>query len=623
MCGIFGVVDKNGIDINKYDSIRQIQNHRGPDNFGTYLSPGRNVHLAHNRLSIIDISDVANQPICNESGEVWLVFNGEIYNFVSLRKDMVSKGHILKSHTDSEVIVHLYEEYGLDFVKYLNGMFALAIYDSRSDKVVLARDHFGQKPLYYHVDNQTIIFASEIKSLVPFVPEKEIDLNALDFYLSYGYSPVTKSIYKGIHKLRPGEICTISKSLDIQKSKYWSPDFSENIYNDESSVIKTVDSLLSRAVERCMVSDVPLGAFLSGGIDSSLVVAKMAQISTSRIKTFTIGFDEDDYSEASYAREIAKYYNTEHHEFILKPDILELLDTLVNVYDEPYADSSAIPTYYLARETRKHVTVALSGDGGDELFGGYERYLGYLYANKYAKTVPRFLRSMINPLLVRFDGSVRNKAFMRRLFWLNNTSLTDSDRAYFHSFFFNKKGERLIDAEIEHDNNEHFQFMLEAYNKNDFGVLEKMLYTDMNSYLPEDIFTKVDRATMAHSLESRAPLLDMEIVDYVQKVVPGLKIKGKTTKYILRELSKKYMPKSLANRKKQGFSLPLGHWFRNEAKGQLLHLRNEGTVVRDGLINKRALQVLIDDHINCHSDNSYILYNLLFLENWYSKVFKK
>ena len=626
MCGIFGIYQSSSpLHESHFYQIRDLLKHRGPDDFGIYLNPQKNTALTHNRLSIIDTSNAGHQPLCNEDKTVWISYNGEIYNFPELKHDLVQKGHQFHSKTDSEVLVHLYEEYGTDLFKKLNGMFAVILFDEKKDWLILGRDHFGQKPLYYYTDissiNRTFLCSSEIKTLRSYLNKMELDYLILDFYLYMGFTPPGFSIYKNIYKVLPSQSLVIKQGKIIQKQFFYNPSKSEPYGLGEKEILENLDHLLSEAVKRCLISDVPLGAFLSGGIDSSLVVAKMAQQSASQIKTFSIGFEEKDYSELNHAKKIADLFQTEHYEFILKADIIKKIPDLVDAFDEPFADSSALPTYFLAKETRKKVTVALSGDGGDEIFGGYERYIGEKMARQFS-LLPFALRKYVfHPVLKKMSGSVENKDIFRRLHWLNKTSMSEPDWRYLNSYFQFEPGSNISRQNTNLQSNPYLSGAVNDYNQKNQNILFNMINFDIQYYLPDDILTKVDRATMAHSLESRAPLLDLDLCQFAAKLPANYLVKGLETKYLLKKLAKDILPTSIIQRKKQGFRLPLGKWFRNYLKEEILDVANNSELAQKKILNRNTIKKIFNDHLAEKGNYSFQIYNIFFLELWYRKNF--
>ena len=639
MCGICGklVFDGQGISGNLLEAMCKSFSYRGPDDEGTFVSPP--VGLGHSRLSIIDLSPAGHQPMSNEDGTIWIVFNGEIYDFQELRERLKSNGHTLKSRTDTETIIHLFEEEGIDCLKHLNGMFAFALWDARQQKLWLGRDRFGIKPLNYYWDGRQLVFASEIKAILcdPEV-SKEIDPEALDLYLTLNYIPAPWTIFKNIRKLMPGSYL-VAKKGEISIETYWDipagGEQRENSPTRGTPVEETRDfqqrlyALLEGAVKRRLISDVPLGAFLSGGIDSSIIVALMARNSSSPVKTFSIGYkDLPSFDETKYAQEVAKFNKTEHQEFKLGyKDILEAFPAVLETLDEPFADSSAVPTFIVSRETRRHVTVALSGDGGDELFAGYRMYLGEYWSQYYAK-IPLFLRDgLIAPLLNTLPDA-RDKPsleMIRRMKkFVRGMSISFPDRFYGWREIFpfstrkellNKPPEENLYLNLVRDMAEDEKDRFEG------DIINLMLYMDVKGLLPSDMLTKVDRMSMANSLEVRVPFLDHTFAEFVFQLKGSMKLKGKNRKYILMETFKDLLPPSLHRRPKWGFEMPIGAWLRNELKFLINEYLSEDLITKQGFFNYEIIEGLINNHMNGRQDTSWHLWNLIVFQHWYKTYF--
>ncbi|MCK4648259.1 asparagine synthase (glutamine-hydrolyzing), partial [bacterium] len=577
-------------------------------------------------LSIIDL-ETGQQPIHNENKSIWVVFNGEIYNFKELKKNLERKGHKFYTQSDTETIVHLYEDYGTDCVKYLRGMFAFAIWDERKRKLFLARDRMGQKPIIYLTFNNSLIFASEIKSILQ-VPEikREIDFKALDYYLTYQYIPSPLTIFQGIKKLPPASILTCGENGQIKIERYWDLSFRSKVKMSEEEYSQRILGLLTEATRLRLISDVPLGAFLSGGIDSSAVVGLMSQLTSQPVKTFSIGFDEEDFSELDYARIIAKLFGTDHHEFIIKPRIVDILPQLIWHYDEPCADSSTIPVYYIAQETRKYVTIALSGDGGDESFAGYERYRAHKIASYYEK-LPRFLREkIITKVLFHFPEPAKRKSLLRRLKHFSQAiSLSPEERnIYWHSYFNKEEKNRLYSQEMKErvKNINSSDYLLEVYRKSDGkDFLDQTLFVDLMTYLPENILVKMDIATMAHSLEARSPFLDHKLMEFNATIPSNLKLRGLTSKYILKKALKELLPTKILKRGKMGFGVPIGKWFRKELKDYLREILLDKRSLSREYFKRKRIEELLAEHVSGKIDHGYRLWALLNLELWH-RVFK-
>jgi len=602
--------------------------HRGPDDCGIYVDNGHShpldapkafIGLGHRRLSIIDLS-TGLQPIHNEDRTIWIVFNGEIYNFQDLRDGLLKRGHRFYTLTDTEVIVHLYEEYGADCVKYLKGMFSFAIWDANKQTLVLSRDRLGKKPLYYYHKNNTFIFASELKGLLAHPDfEKEIDLNSLIYYLKYGYVPDPMSIFCYTHKLPPAHILTFSYDALINR-KYWNLSFEENETISSLSESAIADQLLEKlldAVRMRLVSDVPLGAFLSGGIDSSITVALMAREMQSQVKTFSIGFQESEYNELPYARLIADTFKTDHHEKIIRPDDVNLIENIVNHFDEPFGDSSALPTYYLSQHASKYVKVVLSGDGGDELFAGYDSYQANLNMPRL-DNLPKIFLDILRNLSLRLPDGFYGKNYIYNL-----TLPTNKRFINYISHVSNSKHQELLSQDLisllKKQNDIFHEYSLQARN---YDHLSQMQYIDMNAYLPSDILVKVDRMSMAHGLEARCPFLDHEMVGYVNSLPPKYKLNGFTRKYLLKKIANDLLPKQIIQRKKQGFAPPLALWFKSDLNDCINQILLEPRTLQRGYFSKKYLKKLLHEHTIGKRENTALLWHLLILEIWHRLYFE-
>lgn len=567
MCGIGGQLYFNAEHKVSESSLRSMTDKiisRGPDDEGFYIN--KNVGFGFRRLSIIDLH-TGHQPLCNEDGSIWIVFNGEIYNYLELRKELISKGHVFKTNTDTETIVHLYEEYGSACVKQLRGMFAFAIWDNHKKKIFCARDHFGIKPFYYHLSGQRFIFGSEIKAVLAAenIP-RDLDCRAMDSFFTYLYITDDLSIYQSVKKLQPShtlEIGLAKGTPEIKFTRYWNIRFDPDESRSEADWCEELGALLSESVHMQMISDVPLGAFLSGGIDSSSVVALMSHHSDSPIKTFSIGFKEAAFNELEYAHAVARKYGTEHHEKIVEPESIDLLPRLISAYDEPFADSSAIPTYYVSKFAREHVTVALSGDGGDELFAGYDTYPKLSNINKY-----NFPPGKIN----RGLWGLIHKCIPARVKGHGLSYLLSKDRhlagAYL-SVWNQLEREQLYKPDIwrqvsENPAEGYKETIIRQSTSNDF--LSRMQELDMRTFMVDDVLTKVDRASMMNSLEVRVPLLDHKLAELSFRIPSRLKFKNGEKKYILKKTMEKDLPETVLSHKKQGFTIPLRLWFKDSLK---------------------------------------------------------
>ena len=558
----------------------------------------------------------------NEDGSVWIVFNGEIYNFRDLREGLEKQGHKFCSKSDTEVIIHLYEEYGTECLKFLRGMFAFAIWDERRERLFLARDRVGQKPLCYAVANDQFIFASEIKAILQ-VPgiRREVNLEAMHHYLTYQYVPSPLTMFQGIRKLPPAHFLIWEKG-SISIRRYWKLSFRGKANMTEKEYEERILNLLEESVKLRLVSDVPLGVFLSGGIDSTAVVGIMAKLLDRPVKTFSIGFEERAYDELRFARIAAKHFGTDHHEFIVRPDAIEILPKLIWHYNEPFADSSAIPTYYVAKETREHVTVALNGDGGDESFGGYPRYQAVKLALLFDKTPNWLRRRLVKAIADRLPESSEQKTIWRRSKRFLGAMSLPPERRYAHwiCYFDNEKKNQLYSPQMKKavDGIDSFRILEDLYRKaNNPDFLDKTFYVDIMTYLPDDLLVKMDIATMSNSLEARSPFLDHKLMEFSASIPSNLKLKGLTSKYILKKALKKALPPQIVHRGKMGFGVPIAHWFRNELKDYLYEVLLDEVSLKRGYFNENYIKQLLDEHCQGGCDHGHRLWALLNLELWH------
>jgi len=627
MCGIAGYIDllsKSGLTDQSrrsevLDRMCRVIAHRGPDDQGTLIEPG--VALGMRRLSIIDLAG-GHQPISGENGDVTIVFNGEIYNYQELQPELEKLGHIFRTHSDTEAIVHAYEQFGPSCVTRLRGMFAFAVWDRRTQELFVARDRVGKKPLYYSLlANGTFVFGSELKCLLEH-PEisTEVDLDAVDAYFTLGYVPDPLSIFRGIYKLPPGHYL-IFKNGRISVESYWDFKFDRVASIDEDECAAEVRRLLDEAVKVRLVSDVPLGAFLSGGIDSSTIVALMAGHMSQPVKTFSIGFNEDSYNELKYARLTAEKFGTDHHEFFVTPEICNVIDDLVRHFDEPFADSSAIPTFMVSKLARQHVTVALSGDGGDELFAGYTRYAIEKKREIFTR-VPAFLRrGVMQPVSRRLPHNAKGRNF------IHNVALDPADRFLDSMSIFTRLNKELLYApemrQFLHKKNRYVDFKAMAERVSTGSATDELLYIDSKTYLPGDILTKVDRMSMAASLEARAPLLDHKLIDFVTTIPSSLKLKDLETKYILKKAVADLVPGEILNRPKQGFGVPIQEWINRQLRSRIREeLANLTSGNRD-YIDQKYVQVLLDEHERGRRDHSMSLWALFMFQLWHREYIDK
>lgn len=628
MCGIGGVYyfkKKTIVDQTLLKGMADAMSHRGPDGSGFYADSF--VGLCHRRLSIIDLSKKAKQPMSNEDKTIWLVFNGEIYNFQELKNVLEAKGHHFVSNTDSEIIVHAYEEFGEACTEYLQGMFAFAVWDLKSKKFFLARDRVGKKPLFYYKDNDHFIFASELKSiLLDTAVKREISHESISYYLSFGYIPAPISIFKGIKKIRPGHSLTIDNKGNIAIRQYWNIKLRPEHHSMDYFKKKILHEL-EEAVRIRMISDVPLGAFLSGGIDSSAVVAIMSKLSSEPIKTFSIGFDEPSFDETKHARRVAECFGTDHQEFIVQPDAIKILPKLVWHYDEPYSDSSALPSFYLAKMTKKHVTVALNGDGGDENFAGYDRYAANNML-RYYRWIPATIRNSIFQISKLIPESITQKNLCRKIKRVVYASCLSKEKAYisFMQTFTDEQKNDLLSEDMyaSVSGTDSSKILLNEFANIPKGnFTNQMLYCDIKRYLPDDLLVKMDIATMANSLEARSPFLDHKFMEFAATIPPCLKLHGFNKKYILKQALSPLLPKSILNRRKMGFGAPIGKWFRNDLKSFAADTLLSNSALRRGYFNSGYIRKILDQHNSGHIDNSYRIWNLLWLELWHNEYIDK
>ncbi len=592
--------------------------HRGPDSRGIFLENG--VGLGIQRLAIIDL-DAGDQPIFNEDRSIVVVLNGEIYNYVELREELQQRGHRLATHSDTEVIVHLYEDHGRDCVKFLRGMFAFAIWDRSRRRLLLARDRIGKKPLFYSQRDDTIWFASEPRAILADADiPRDVNFGAVDAFLQLSYVPHPESAFAALQKLPPAHTL-IWEDGRIETRRYWKLSYTSNLA--ASSTAEREHMLREQLLEATRLrlrSDVPLGAFLSGGVNSSAIVAAMAREATGRVKTFSIGFDVDEFDETSYAREVAELFDTDHHELRVEPNAMELLPRLVWHYGEPFADNSAIPSFYLAALTRHHVTVALNGDGGDESFAGYRRYVAYRLTERL-DSLPRPLWKLAAALSKRFGTGARIDGARARADRFTQAMLIDPlDRhQMWMSYLSRSELNQLYTPEFADslDTSVATRALSDAYVDSDAdNELERLLDTDVNTYLPGQLLVKMDIATMASSLKVRSPLLDHRLIETAAALRVSDKVHRLTTKHIFKDALRPWLPDHILDRKKTGFGVPLAAWFRGELRALPRDVLLDEHSVSRGIFRPEALATLIDDHLVGHRDNSNRLWALIQLELW-------
>lgn len=628
MCGITGKIYFSDQVVNESAILamnEKIQ-HRGPDDGGAYISPDKKVGLGHRRLSIIDLSPLGHQPM-NYMDRYWIVFNGEIYNFQEKKTELEKDGYVFKSHSDTEVILVLYDKFGKKCLEHLRGMFSFAIYDEKEKTIFCVRDRVGKKPFKYYLNEDVFIFASELKAILTQEDyKKETDYVAIHHYLTLQYCPAPLTGFKDIKKLEPAHYLFVDlKTKKVEKERYWKLDYSQKLDLSEDEWKKRIMKKLEESVKLRMISDVPLGAFLSGGIDSSAVVALMSKLSKEPVKTFSIGFKEEKYNELKYAKIVAEKFKTDHTEFIVEPHAIELLPMLVRQYEEPYADSSALPTYYVSKMTRDFVTVALNGDGGDENFGGYGRYSVQKFSLWYDKIMPihkyfilpisKFLAKNIKTTffdqVYTFAKTVSEKYTYRYVNYLRYFSNEMKDEIYTDNF---KQKISTVDS---------FNIVAEKFNK--AGTKDKMdqcLYADFSTYLPDDLLVKVDIDSMAVSLEGRSPFLDHEFLELTAKIPFNLKLKRlNNKKYILKEALRDFVPDEVMFRPKMGLSVPIDVWFRGELKKYAHEMLLSDNAIDRNIFKKEAIQKLLDEHVNTKISHAYRIWALITLELWFQEYF--
>lgn len=618
MCGIAGFVSFDGLPDEARGiatSMRDVLSHRGPDEAGLYLDT--QAALAHRRLSIVDLGS-GQQPMSNEDGSIWVSFNGEIYNHDELRPRLAAHGHRYRTQSDTETILHAYEEWGDDCVRHFRGMFAFAVWDSRRQRLLLVRDRMGVKPLYYQVTNTGIVFGSEIKALLqhPDVT-REWDPEAIDAFLAFQYVPSPLSVYRHIKKLPAAHLMVVERGRTTMR-RYWTLPFSGEVHQaSEPELLDQLDALITESVRLRLVSDVPLGAFLSGGVDSSLVVAAMTQLIPGRVVTTSVGFAEHAFNELEHARVVASHLGTERHEQIVTPDIADLLPRLAWHFDEPFADSSMVPTYYVSAAARRHVTVALSGDGGDELWGGYTRHRVERWEG--------LVRGWLGAGASRLAGLAARRLphSLKGVRSLQHLALSEAEacaRKHAYSFFEDDARASLLTpafaAEIAAS--DPFRGFRQAYDECPSpDALDRALYVDANTYLIDDIMTKVDRTSMAVSLEAREPLLDHKLLEFAARVPGSMKIRGRQGKYLLRRLLERRVPASVVNRRKQGFEAPIGEWLKGPLKLMVEDLFFDGRMQQRGVVATTAVERIWREHVTATRDHRHRLWSLVMLELWF------
>jgi asparagine synthase (glutamine-hydrolysing) len=625
MCGIAGAFHyKNdrpvSLEIIKKMNYEMV--HRGPDDEGFYIKG--NIALAFRRLSIIDLN-TGNQPIHNEDKTVWVVFNGEIYNYVELRDDLIKHGHSFYTKSDTEVIVHLYEEYGTDFPLHLNGMFGIAIWDEKKNTLLLARDRPGIKPLYYAETEDGLVFASEIKALLRSGISREPDYEAINQYLSYGYVPAPLTGFKAVRKLNAGNMMICSDRTCVEK-EFWdlkNIDHPHELLNEEQITDILIDEL-EMVLYRQTRSDVPIGIFLSGGIDSSLVASVAAVKCNLKLNAFTIGFKEESYNELGNARLVADRLGITLHEFILsESEIIGEIEHIMSFLDEPFFDYSAIPVYFVSKMARSHVKTVVGGDGGDELFGGYPTHYLHRITERYRK-IPQIMRNGIRAIVNNLpeSHSYLSTSYKLKRFTYGVEYPYDEAHYRWKLIFDSDEKKKLLVSDFMHENAdlESFYVMKQYFSKaqkNGFNITDQLMYVDFKTHLPDDFLQKTDKMSMANSLEVRVPLLDNAVIDFSRTVSPHMKIKGYQTKYILRKALSRFQTSEIAFGKKRGFTPPLAVWIKNGLKDYMLSCLSPAYISSLGFLNHTHIAKIVDDHLNGKAENSRLIWALVSLVKWH------
>jgi len=620
MCGICGVIHFDGSPVEQANLTRMVETirHRGPDDSGVWVSG--NVGLGNTRLAVIDVSAAGHQPLSNEADDVWIVFNGEIYNFPPIRNELLERGHVFRSRTDTETVVHLFEERGIDCLAALRGMFALAIWDGRNRELWLARDRLGKKPLYYFHDGSRLIFGSEIKCILayPNTP-RVLDRGALPLYLAYGYVPAPETIFVGVRALRPG--CWLRvKEGRIEEREYWAAPAAAPAAalttKGEQEWAEGLLEQLREAVRLRLISDVPLGAFLSGGLDSSAVTALMAEAASGPVKTFAIGFGgEPSFDETAHARVVAQHLGTDHHEFIVEPQTVDLIPKLVWHFDQPFGDSSAIPTYLVSKLAREHVTVALNGDGGDELFAGYERFRAARLARHYQR-LPEWAHRGVEAVARVLPQGTGYRDLGRRALRFVTMARLPLPQQYLG--WVGIMSPEMVDGLTVEAGGEQPPAHFRKYFPQPEGgdPVPILLNVNLRSYLPDDLLIKADRMSMAASLEARSPFLDHRLVEFAATMPASLQLRGGASKYILKRAFEGKLPREIIHRRKHGFGVPIGKWFRTTLREYLTDTLCSARAKERGLLRLEAVQGLVSEHLSGERDHGHALWALLMLEAW-------
>ena len=618
ICGVYRFAKDAPVSKDDLEAMKNMIRHRGPNQEGSYLEPY--LGLGHRRLSIIGVSD-GRQPLSNETGSVWISFNGEIYNYREIKSWLLERGHQFRTKTDTEVLVHLYEERGPDFVDELRGMFAIAIWDRDKQKLLLVRDRIGKKPLYYRIDSKQVLFASELKAILsyPGVP-REVNHEAIHHYLSLGYVPAPMTAFRGISTLPAGHMLEVEAGGNTNLRQYWDLDFQPREMSEEQAA-DAFEEAFDEAVRLRLESEVPLGVFLSGGTDSTAVAYQMRQHLKQRLVSTTIRFTDPQFDESRQAEEVARLIGTEHNAYDVGPGSVDMVEKILWHFDEPFADASALPTYFLCKTARESLTVALSGDGGDEMFAGYERYSELMKQERLRRRVPSILRKLLIPLQSLYPVNFRGRAFVE------NMNL-DFQSAACNSFFY--FGNRHKDAAY---GNDFRAYLASKFRTNNiFGAffdacgawdsLSSLQYIDYKSYLVDDICVKVDRMSMAHALEVRAPLLDHKLIELVARMPSGFKLKNGRKKHLFKQVLSRRLPQSVIDRPKRGFGVPLSAWFRKEIKGLFESVLRDGKLASRGYFDGNYLERLWSaqqGQARATTELGTHCWILLMLELWHRK----
>jgi len=638
MCGFCGRINIDRSEPVLRETVckmRETLLHRGPDDAGLLVEA--NVGLGHRRLSIIDLSEAGRQPMCNEDGTIWIVYNGEVYNFKELKKELKKKGHQFRSLTDTEVIIHLYEEDGIHCLHKLRGMFAFAIWDKKRERFFLARDRLGQKPLFYYLDQKKLLFASEIKAILQGDVCRELDYEAIHHYLTFRYIPHPHTVFKYIKKLPPAHFLTFERN-SVHLQKYWELQFIDHSSHndltkmpvkkryDEDGICEEIVNRLKEAVKIRLISNVPLGALLSGGIDSSAIVALMSEMTTTPVQTFSVDFEEKGYSEIDYARIVAKRFETDHHEIVIRPEATTILPEIVKHYDEPFADPSAIPTFYISRFASEFVKVALNGDGGDENFAGYGNYIQNKIS-QYFHIVPRFVcKKIIGKFLkVAQEYLEHEEGKINSLRQVVEVAHHDMAKRYACSSIFIDAflKERIYTDEFKEivGHRDSLEILSKTFESKDIkDLVNRLLASDIETFLPDDLLVKIDMASMANSVEGRSPFLDHKFMEFIAKIPGKLKLRGMEKKYILKKSLQNILPNQILKRPKRGFDVPIAKWLRHDLKDMTSDILLSDSVRNRGYFKIDVIAKMFDDHCNNRANWANELWELLILEIWHREV---